>query len=126
LDRPIFAELVGLFVKCIRFANPVLYQNAENGFNDITQGNNGSYSAVAGWDPCTGLGSPDGNPLSLIFAAKRDRRCASGTRGFNPQRARSDRRLVTCIFVDHNSRSPGFDFEAWVLPAHLTGNPSSS
>jgi hypothetical protein len=53
----------------IGFANPVLYQNAENGFNDITQGNNGSYSAGSGWDPCTGLGSPNGNSLSQIFVA---------------------------------------------------------
>jgi len=35
---------------------------------DITQGNNGSYSAGPGWDPCTGLGSPNGNQLSQIFA----------------------------------------------------------
>jgi kumamolisin len=27
---------------------------------DITQGNNGAYSAGPGWDACTGLGSPDG------------------------------------------------------------------
>lgn len=33
------------------------------GFNDITQGNNGAYSAGPGWDPCTGLGSPQGTAL---------------------------------------------------------------
>jgi kumamolisin len=33
------------------------------GFNDITQGNNGTYSAGPGWDPCTGLGSPQGSAL---------------------------------------------------------------
>jgi kumamolisin len=53
----------------IGFANLALYQNAENGFHDITQGNNGSFSAGPGWDPCTGLGSPNGNQLSQIFAA---------------------------------------------------------
>jgi kumamolisin len=41
------------------FVNPTLYQNA-NAFHDITQGNNGAYSAGPGWDACTGLGSPDG------------------------------------------------------------------
>jgi kumamolisin len=33
------------------------------GFNDITQGNNGAYSAGPGWDACTGLGSPNGTEL---------------------------------------------------------------
>ena len=33
------------------------------GFNDITSGNNGAYSAAPGWDPCTGLGSPIGSAL---------------------------------------------------------------
>lgn len=41
------------------FINPTLYQNA-SAFHDITQGNNGSYSAGPGWDACTGLGSPNG------------------------------------------------------------------
>ena len=33
------------------------------GFNDITSGNNGAYSAGPGWDACTGLGSPEGAVL---------------------------------------------------------------
>jgi kumamolisin len=33
------------------------------GFNNITSGNNGAYSAGPGWDACTGLGSPDGAAL---------------------------------------------------------------
>jgi kumamolisin len=33
------------------------------GFNDITAGNNGAYSAGPGWDPCSGLGSPRGADL---------------------------------------------------------------
>src|SRR5689334_22669718 len=33
------------------------------GFRDITNGNNGGYSAGPGWDACTGLGSPDGTAL---------------------------------------------------------------
>jgi len=70
---PLWAALIALLnQQCgsnIGFANLALYQNAENGFHDITQGNNGSYSAGPGWDPCTGLGSPNGNQLSQIFAA---------------------------------------------------------
>ena len=34
-----------------------------SGFNDITSGNNGAYTAGPGWDACTGLGSPDGTAL---------------------------------------------------------------
>jgi kumamolisin len=33
------------------------------GFNDITSGNNGAYSAGPGWDACSGLGSPSGTDL---------------------------------------------------------------
>ncbi len=33
------------------------------GFNDITEGDNGAYSAGPGWDACSGLGSPDGTAL---------------------------------------------------------------
>ena len=32
-------------------------------FNDITEGNNGAYKAGPGWDPCTGLGTPNGQAL---------------------------------------------------------------
>jgi kumamolisin len=33
------------------------------GFRDIVQGDNGAYKAKPGWDPCTGLGTPDGEGL---------------------------------------------------------------
>jgi kumamolisin len=69
---PLWAALIALLNQqrgsSIGFANPTLYQSAENGFNDITQGNNGSFSAGPGWDGCTGLGSPNGKQLSQIFA----------------------------------------------------------
>ena len=44
-------------------ANAMLYGLGEKGFRDITQGNNGSYTAGPGWDACTGLGSPNGHAL---------------------------------------------------------------
>jgi kumamolisin len=34
------------------------------GFRDITQGNNGDFSAAGGWDACTGMGSPKGSGLA--------------------------------------------------------------
>jgi len=36
---------------------------AAQGFNDITEGDNGAYSAGPGWDATTGLGSPSGQAL---------------------------------------------------------------
>jgi kumamolisin len=61
----------GLVARCnqmlsarLGFINPSLYAiNQNNGFRDITHGNNGAYSATPGWDPCTGLGSPLGSRL---------------------------------------------------------------
>ena len=44
------------------FVNPVLYANGK-ALRDITQGNNGDFSATVGWDACTGLGSPNGAAL---------------------------------------------------------------
>jgi len=46
----------------VGFVNAQLYQGA-SAFNDITFGNNGGFSAGPGWDPATGLGSPDGVQL---------------------------------------------------------------
>jgi kumamolisin len=53
----------------VGFLNTVLYQIGESAFNDITQGNNGDYSAGPGWDPCTGLGSPNGTALLQALQA---------------------------------------------------------
>jgi kumamolisin len=69
---PLWASLIALLNQQrgsnIGFANTTLYENAENGFHDITEGNNGAFSAGPGWDACTGLGSPNGEQLSQIFA----------------------------------------------------------
>jgi kumamolisin len=40
---------------------------AAPGFNDVTSGNNGAYQASAGWDPCTGLGSPNAAALITVL-----------------------------------------------------------
>ena len=42
---------------------------AQPGFQDVTSGSNGSYSAGPGWDACTGLGSPDGATLPGLLAS---------------------------------------------------------
>jgi len=63
---PLAAGLIAILNQQLKtqlgFANPDLYQAASS-FRDITSGNNGYYKAVAGWDPCTGLGSPVGTAL---------------------------------------------------------------
>ena len=51
--------------------NEMLYGplRAAGALNDITTGDNGAYSAGAGWDTCTGLGSPDGTAILLGLRA---------------------------------------------------------
>ncbi|MBV9733143.1 MAG: S53 family peptidase [Verrucomicrobia bacterium] len=44
------------------YVNAALYQNP-SAFHDIVSGNNGAFSAGPGWDPTTGLGSPDGGKI---------------------------------------------------------------
>jgi len=46
----------------VGYVNAALYQNP-SAFHDIISGNNGAFSAGPGWDPTTGLGSPDGGKI---------------------------------------------------------------
>jgi kumamolisin len=73
---PLWAALVARLAqqagKRLGLMQTVLYQGAkpgvvQPGFQDVTSGNNGSYSAGPGWDACTGLGSPDGATLPGLF-----------------------------------------------------------
>lgn len=48
------------------YVNAKLYQQPA-AFNDITQGNNGSFAASPGWDACTGLGSPNGKKVAAAL-----------------------------------------------------------
>jgi len=55
--------------KTLGFLNPTLYAaKTSAGFRDITEGNNGTYSAGPGWDACTGLGSPIATRLIPLLA----------------------------------------------------------
>jgi kumamolisin len=66
---PLWAGLIALMnqklTHPVGYLNPLIYGSlAGRGlFNDIVSGNNGSYSAAAGWDACTGWGSPVGDKL---------------------------------------------------------------
>ena len=74
---PLWAGLVALMNQKlghpVGFLNPMLYcsLHGKGGTHDITSGNNGAYQAKAGWDACTGLGSPDGAKLIAALAASK-------------------------------------------------------
>ncbi len=60
----------------VGYLDPQLYRlglpggSAPGVVHDITSGDNGAYRAGPGWDPCTGLGSPDGSALLSALAAR--------------------------------------------------------
>lgn len=69
---PLWAALVArlcqLTGRPLGLLQPVLYGGVAAGvvapgFRDVTEGDNGAYSAGPGWDACTGLGVPDGTAL---------------------------------------------------------------
>ncbi len=72
---PLWSGLIALLNqklgKPLGYLNPVLYAlpKTANGFRDILQGSNGTYSAGPGWDACTGLGSPSGSTLAAALTA---------------------------------------------------------
>jgi kumamolisin len=74
---PLWAALVALINQQlgepVGYLNPLLYsgQIANSGaLHDITSGNNGAYQARRGWDPCTGLGTPDGAKLLQVLTGQ--------------------------------------------------------
>lgn len=72
---PLWAGLVALINqkqgRPVGYLNPLVYglPKSTGAFHDILTGNNGAYQAAPGWDPCTGLGSPDGAKLMTTLAA---------------------------------------------------------
>jgi len=64
---PLWAALIAMINQArggpLGYLNPTLYGAAAHACRDITSGTNGAYRAGAGWDPCTGLGSPNGAAL---------------------------------------------------------------
>lgn len=72
---PLWAGLTALLnqkrAKPLGFVNPLLYAlpPASGAFFDITSGNNNGYNAGPGWDPCTGLGRPDGAKLLAALSS---------------------------------------------------------
>jgi kumamolisin len=73
---PLWAGLIALCNQALGaplgFLNPRLYpQLGTSSFHQITTGNNGAYHAGPGWNPCCGLGTPDGtNMLTALRQSK--------------------------------------------------------
>jgi kumamolisin len=75
---PLWAALITLAVQTagrpLGFVNPTLYSHfgvlpaLTSAFRDIVSGDNGAYQAGAGWDPCTGLGTPKGAAIVASLA----------------------------------------------------------
>ncbi|HWF34808.1 MAG TPA: S53 family peptidase [Solirubrobacteraceae bacterium] len=81
---PLWAALTALLNQGLGrpagFLQPQLYAAATQGaLRDITQGNNGAYSAGPGYDACTGLGSPDGAALLKALGGQAPAQAASSS-----------------------------------------------
>jgi kumamolisin len=63
---PLYAGLFAAFGTKLGFVTPALWKNQKT-FNDITAGSNGFYSAAAGPDPCSGIGSPIAAKIAALF-----------------------------------------------------------
>ena len=67
---PLWAGLIAIVNQLkgspVGFVNPTIYQSS-SAFHDITSGNNGAFSATAGWDACTGMGSPIGTAIATAL-----------------------------------------------------------
>jgi kumamolisin len=68
--------------KPVGYLNPQIYAQAIEaaGFHDVTQGNNGAFTAADGWDPCTGLGTPNGTALETALTATPQAHAAASAR----------------------------------------------
>lgn len=80
-SAPIFASLINLIneerIRCgkktVGFINPVVYKHPEM-FQDITEGGNPGcgtqgFPASPGWDPVTGMGTPNYERMKEVFLA---------------------------------------------------------
>jgi len=74
---PLWAALVCRLAQALGrslgLVQPAIYAQAKPGqatpgFRDITTGSNGAYQAKPGWNPCTGLGVPNGTELLAVFS----------------------------------------------------------
>ena len=89
---PLWAGLVAVANQQLNskvgFIQPAIYAaKAAAAFNDITQGNNGAFSAGPGWDACTGLGSPIAAKLIPLLGPS-----TTGAKGHSQSRGRGKKK----------------------------------
>jgi kumamolisin len=65
---PLYSGLFAAFGTKLGFITPKLWQNPA-AFHDITSGDNGTFSAQTGPDPCSGLGSPLASKIASLFVS---------------------------------------------------------
>jgi hypothetical protein len=87
---PLYAGLFASFGNKLGFITPELWLN-HLCFNDITQGDNGSFRARVGPDACTGLGSPVGTKLAHLLTHP----AASGARKVRDLEAENEQLRAT-------------------------------
>ena len=80
---PLWAALIALLNqqlgKPVGFLNSKIYAGTvPRALKDITSGNNGAYQSGPGWDPCTGLGSPNGQSLLTALSGAAVKKAAPG------------------------------------------------
>jgi kumamolisin len=85
---PLWAGLIArINQKCghpVGFLNPILYASYNQlrslgAIREITKGTNGTYRARKGWNPCAGLGSPDGAKLAAHLAPAKTAKAAAAS-----------------------------------------------
>jgi subtilase family serine protease len=121
----------------VGFINPALYAlGASSGygasFHDITTGNNewpsspGSYSAVTGYDLCTGWGTPAGQSLINAFAGVTEPLVLAPATGFTSTGFVGGPFSVnSAIFTLTNLEAGSLSWTVGNLPAWLTVTPAS-
>jgi kumamolisin len=143
---PLWAALVALLNQqlgsAVGFLNPKLYSAAQSSFHDITTGNNddsnlGYYRAQAGWDPCTGLGTPNGAALLQTLSSP----ASSGTQraplpGSDPQHSPSaqwsnvanpaQQQVTVTILLRRSGEDPGDALLAGAEPALTHGEAAAA
>ncbi|MBV9679865.1 MAG: S8 family serine peptidase [Acidobacteriaceae bacterium] len=144
---PLWAALVALMNqqlgKSVGFLNPKLYSSSASTFQDITEGTNddsnlGHYQAQTGWDPCTGLGSPNGTALlsSLSPSTTGAATQRAPLPGSDPQHSSSaqwtdvadpgQKQLTATIILRRSGEDPGDALLAGAEPALTHGEAATA
>lgn len=71
-STPVLASLFARISKSVDqhlgWINPFLYSLSQTeSFHEVTVGNNNIYEAAPGWNPATGLGTPNGKQIEMLF-----------------------------------------------------------